>query len=281
MLLGCIGDSGFCTIKNHSYLATQSQYYNGELLLIKPITQIIMRALHCLFCLLLILPGILVAQTRQTFRVSGSEIDVEQHAEPAFLYLHEDFVPALIVFPDGREQEAELRYHIMLDEMQFLSRRGEVQNLSRRPPFQRIEMESGNFVYHHEEGYLEVLHDGQVPLYHKRAVRVNAQPIKRGAYGSADPTAAIESVDRFQVDGRVATLENPGGGEMEVTLRYVAYFFLDIEGEMTQINNQRQFLRAFREHRSELRTFIGEQDTDFDAPADMVRLVQYLESLVQ
>ncbi len=240
-----------------------------------------MKALHCLFCLLLILPGILMPQTRQTFRVSGTEIDVEQHAEPAFLYLHEDFVPALIVFPDGREQEAELRYHIMLDEMQFLSRRGEVQNLSRRPPFERIVMESGSFMYHHEEGYLEVLHDGWLPLYHKRAVRVNAQPVKRGAYGSTDPTAAIESVGQYQADGRVVTLDNPGGGEMEVSLRHVESFFLNVDGEMTQINNQRQFLRAFREYRSELRSFIGEHDIDFDEPADMVRLVQHLESLMQ
>lgn len=240
-----------------------------------------MRALPFLLSLLVILPAASQSQTRQTFRVSGAEIDVERHAEPAFLYLHKDFVPALIVFPDGREQEAELRYHIMLDEMQFLSRRGEVQNLSRRPPFQRIEMESGSFLHHHEEGYLEVLHDDRLALYHKRAVRVNAQPIKRGAYGSTDPTAAIESVDRFQVDGRVATLENPGGGEMEVSLRYVEYFFLAVDGELTQINNQRQFIRTFREHRSQLRSFIGEYDIDFDEPADMVRLVQYLEDLVQ
>lgn len=221
------------------------------------------------------------AQTRQTFRSTDAKINVEELADPALVFLHDDYKQARINFPGGRIDETNLRYNILLDQMQFVSRRGQVQNISVSPVFECIDLDGKTFVYDAREGYLELLHAGEIPLYQKRSIRVTAQPVKRGAYGGTDHTSAIDGVGHYQIDSRVVSLDNPGGQEMEVTLRYTESFFIEKNGHLGQVGNRRQFLREFSEHRSELRSYIRQHDIDFDKPGDLIRLVEYLESLTQ
>ncbi len=241
-----------------------------------------MKATHfILFIFLLLWMGGVHSQTRQTIRTTDAKINVEELADPALVFLHDDYVQARIRFPGGRIDETQLRYNILVDQMQFVSRRGQVQNISVSPVFESIELDGKTFVYDAGEGYLEVLKDGDISLYHKRSIRVTAQPIKRGAYGGTDQTSAIDGVGHYQIDSRVVSLDNPGGREMEVTLRYMESFLIRKDGQLTQVGNRRQFLREFSEHRSELRTYIREFDIDFDTPDDLILLVDYLKSLQQ
>jgi len=219
------------------------------------------------------------AQTRQTFRSTDAKINVEEMADPALVFLNDDFRQASIHFPGSRTDETKLRYNILLDQMQFVSRRGQVQNISVSPVFEFIDLDGKTFVYDAREGYLELLHPGEIPLYQKRSIRVTAQPIKRGAYGGTDHTSAIDGVGHYQIDSRVVSLDNPGGQEMEVTLRYTESFFIEKNGHLGPVGNRRQFLREFSNFRTELRSYIRQHDINFDKPGDLIRLVEYLEHL--
>jgi len=228
---------------------------------------------------LIFLWGSAFTQTRQTIHSSDPQVNIEELAEPALLFLQEDFEDARIIFADGKVNEEKLRYHILLDEMQFLSRRGQVQNLSKRPAFERIEIGDKEFVYDPEASYLQVLREGEVSLFLKRETRIDAQPIQRGAYGGVDRTSSIDVMDSFTTETREVRFNNPGGQELEINLRYVETFLFEKNGERAEIGSRRQFLRAYREHRSELRSFIRSNDIDFDNPDDLVRLAEFLENL--
>ncbi len=228
---------------------------------------------------LIFLWGSAFTQTRQTIHSSDPQVNIEEMAEPSLLFLQEDFEDARIIFSDGEIREQKLRYHILLDEMQFLSRRGQVQNLSKRPSFERIELGGEEFIYEEEAGYLQVLREGEVSLFRKRETRIDARPVKRGAYGGVDHISSIDVVHNFDTRLGKVRLDNPGGQELEINLRYVETFLFEKNGERTAIGNRRQLLRAFPDHRSELRSFVRSNDIDFDNPDDLFRLAEFLEKL--
>ncbi len=221
------------------------------------------------------------AQDRQVFRSTDAIIDVESYADPGLIFIDPAYIPAKVYFVDGRIEDAQMRYNILLDQMQFLSRRGEVMNLSLLPAFNRIEFDDRVFIHGREHGYLELLRDGHIRLFQKRRIRVEGQPVARGAYGMTDQTSAIDITENLHRGGRIITLDNHNRGEIEITLRYFSSFYILKEEKMIPIGSRRQFLREFSEHRSDLRNFISSNSIDFDEAADLIKLIDYLDGLLQ
>jgi hypothetical protein len=219
-----------------------------------------------------------LAQKSQTITLSGDKARVEEVADSSLVYLFPALEQALITLSNGTTYMANINYNILGDAMQIQTRRG----LQTLDPLQlsQLEVAGSTFIYHRDEGYLEVLFKGKFPLYKKRGIQVSAVPVVRGAYGSKDYTSSIDQASYIQTGPRGEFyLLNNSGQEIDITLRYDEFFLIGKGDNLVKISNQRQLLRDFPEYRNELRDYLRKENTDFSNPEDLDKLVGFLESL--
>lgn len=221
-------------------------------------------------------------QRSQNIRTSSSRVQVEELADSSLVFLYGEMKPGVITYYDGSTSEVLLNYSILLDRFEFQSHR-ESGHLNFRG-LSKLDVEGTSFIYHHQEGFLEVVEQGKYPLYLKRLIRVSSMPVRRGAYGGTDHTSAIDIASNITTESsgdfdRQIFLDNPSGQEMDITLRYNEYFVIGKGESLVKISNQRQLLRDFPEFRNELRNFVRNEKTNFTKPEDLIKLVEYLGTL--
>jgi phage tail sheath protein FI len=238
--------------------------------------------IRCILFILIIaayLPAL--AQRTQTIRSTQTKVNVETVADTSLVFLFPVLKEARLFFKDGKTSEARLNYSIINDKMQIQTHRGILP--LETDQLESVVVEGSTFIYHKEGGYMEVLSEGSIPLFMKREIKVSVLPVRRGAYGGTDHTSAIDVVSSITTTtgdhGQTIYLENPGGQEMDITLRYNEYFTIEKDGRKIRINNARQLQRDLPEYRNELRDFLRRENINFSSRRDLVKLVKFMEGL--
>ncbi len=221
-----------------------------------------------------------IAQRTQTIRSTASRVQVETLADSTLVFLFPGLVDAEITLKNGRTNPAKINYNILLDRMEIQTR-GSIFQLETNN-LERIKAEGSTFVFRTGKGFFEVLSGSSLPLYLKREIRVTAQPVRRGAYGGNDRASSIEVLSNFSVSdgnfGQTITLDNPGGQELEITLRYNEYFVLEKGNQLIRLTNARQLQRDFPEYSHGLRDFMRHENINLSNRNDLLKLVKFLES---
>ncbi len=220
---------------------------------------------------------------RQTIRTSSSEINVCALANDDLQLLYPEKTKGEVHYSDGSFEVYDMNYNIMLDEIHYLTRRGRTHSLQTNPPFDKVLINEKVLIYDEQLGFLEQLHSGKNSLYLKHEVNISTLPVRRGAYGTTDHTSSIDVTTLQQPGAQYhvseVRLNNPEAQELDITIRYNNYFVFEKNGELNRINNRRQLLRVFSDHRSDIRTFIRQNNVDFDNIDDMLNLAKYIETL--
>ena len=220
---------------------------------------------------------------RQTIRTSSSEINIGALVDDDLQLLYPEKTKGEVHYSNGEFEVYDMNYNILLDEIHYLTRRGRSHSLQANPPFDKVLINDKVLIYDEQLGFLEQLHSGKNNLYLKHEVNISTLPVRRGAYGTTDHTSSIDvaTIQQPGAQNHVSEvrLSNPEAQELEITIRYNDYFVFEKNGELNRINNRRQLLRMFSDHSSDIRTFIRQNDIDFDNKGDMVKLAKYIETL--
>lgn len=220
-----------------------------------------------------------IGQRTQTIRSTASRVQVETLADSSLVFLFPYLADAEITLKNGRTNPAKVNYNILLDRMEIQTR-GSIFQLETNN-LESLKVQGATFVFRKGKGFFEVIAEGKLPLLMKREIRVTAQPVRRGAYGGNDRASSIEVLSNFSVTdgsfGQTITLDNPGGQELEIILRYNEYFVIEKENQLLRLTTARQLQRDFPEFSAELREFIRRENTQFSNRTDLLKLVRFIE----
>lgn len=221
---------------------------------------------------------------QETFVSTSRQIRVEDLASNEMQYLFPDMVEGN-VFQNGQGPDRMLNYHVLFGLFYTTDRRG-TRIYIRPDGIDSIRAGDKIFYFFHGDGYFQRIQAGDnAILLKKYGVDIISETVTVGAYGSTSRSASAQSVESLIEPGsgsfidRTVLLENPAGQELHVTLRRQESFYLLKDGAPVKANNRRALLREFPEHRSDLRGFIRDHDTDFSNESDMVRLAVFIQSL--
>lgn len=227
-----------------------------------------------------------IAQTHRTsFRSQERSINLEENAEKHFFYLFDDFQDARIYYP-GQVSEARLNMNILNDQM-ILQRPGQDdQVLATTRRFDSIKINDQTFIHHRRFGYLEILQGARQNFYIKYHTSYSMQEIRQGAYGDAPATAAVQSVNvlagqahTMSETGEFLFLENQSGNPVRVSLLSRPTFGMIVGNEFVDFDSRRALNRQFPDHRSPIRSFLRNNDIEFDKREDLIQLAAFLEGL--
>ncbi len=217
-----------------------------------------------------------------SFRSKQQNINIEENAKDQVVYLFNDYQSAVVYYPGEKLAQMQINYRLLADEMIIQGRRGSNQSLATGKKFDSLRVRDMTFIHHPEFGFLEKLEFYGSKFYIKHQSTYYKQDVQRGGYGQAPPSASTQNVNVIATQHRNIAysddmlLRNERGNEVEVRVTYKPLFGIVDNGEFIAFTSNRRLRRHFREHRSEIRSFIREHNIDLDKAKDMRTIAKYL-----
>ncbi len=123
-----------------------------------------------------------------TVRAGTNIMDVLSTAD-VFYYPH--FTSGKVFFKEGTGTDAKLNYNRLVDEMHFISTKGDTLALANENNIKYIAIGNDSFYYDH--GYLTLLASGNLLKLALKQIWIIADTRKVGAYNTTNNTASITS----------------------------------------------------------------------------------------
>ena len=186
------------------------------------------------------------------------------------IYRFPVFTEGTIVFRNGGTIKAKLNYNITMDEMHFISPKGDTMAVGDPPVISYIEISPRRFYY--EKGYLQTIAvSNDIILAFKQVVLEDHS--KKGAFGIATEHPSAISYSLFTVKGQQYNL----GSSEELSTRE-SYFFGDSFGHFSKASKE-YILLHYNKKEEPIKEFIKTNHTNFTKEEDLLKLLQYCEQL--
>ncbi|GAC1450384.1 MAG: hypothetical protein NVSMB7_12680 [Chitinophagaceae bacterium] len=228
-----------------------------------------MRSLQlCLcLCLLTILFTDLSAQKEAAF----PEIKKGSLPEKG-IYRFPAFTEGTVVMRNGIISSQKLNYNISLDEMHFISEKGDTLSLSDPPAVNFISMKGGRFYY--DKGYLQTIDTtGGIILAFRQLLSV--QQHHTTAYGMTEPHEGTRSYSFYTGNGQTYKMGNDE--KVTVTVREY-YFFGDAYGHFSK-TGKIFILQHFGKQEDAIQAFLKTHHTNFNKLGDLQQLLVFCRQL--
>lgn len=190
---------------------------------------------------------------------------------PQFLYRY--FADGVVRTKDNRSQKIVLNYNTVSEKMVYFQD-GKVYDIVVAGTIDTVYIGNNRFVPS-GKGFYEVLVGGSMPLL----VQYKGKVIPAGApaaYGGTSQVSSSHYAKTVEVSTGQYNLEMPPDYNIEVEVIY----WIKKDDNMLSFMGERQFLKLFADHESDIKKFIKKNKIKFDNKIDMIKLVKYCKDLI-
>lgn len=174
-------------------------------------------------------------------------------------YLNESFVPGIVYSNKASFKEIPMRYNIHMDHIEF-KENDITYILDPEPRVKKISINEHVFVVAKmdvigkmKDGFFLLLDSGKVQLLARKVVSFKEAQAPKALESSATPAKYVTLPDRF--------------------------FYRFGNGELVKINSVKKMIAAFPDRQEELSQFAKKEKISAGKQAELVRLIQYYNSL--
>ena len=187
------------------------------------------------------------------------------------IYLYPEFIQGTVTFRNNSASNGRLNYNILLNEVQFIDKRGDTLSLAEEVTVRYVAVMKDTFYY--SKGYVKQL-DGNVSV--KLAEREFFKEFvqKPSAYDMSSGATAVNTISAIIVD-RAYNLDIA----QEVVLVKSKAFFLGNKYNDFALANRKNIFRIFPDQKKEITKFLDSERIDFGKKQDMEKLLIFLEGL--
>jgi hypothetical protein len=191
------------------------------------------------------------------------------------VYRFPAFNEGSVVFRNGIVSAARLNFNISLDEMHFISERGDTLSVADPATISFVNLNGSRFYY--DKGFLQTIDTAAANgiLLAYRQVLSAQQQRDIGAYGITRPQEGIRKYRFYNGNGQ---MYNIGGDDKITVTSRESYFFGDIYGHFSRADRQ-YILQHFSQQEAVLKDFIKAQHTNFNRLDDLLELMQFCREL--
>lgn len=217
-----------------------------------------------------------------SFLIAGNRLQaqvkppvIRQFLPEKGVYRFPAFNDGSVVFRNGTVSAARFNFNISLDEMHFISERGDTLSVADPATISFVNLNGSKFFY--DKGYLQTIDtaaaDGLLLAY--KQVLSAQQQRNIGAYGITRPQEGIRKYRFYNGSGQ---MYNVGGDDKITVTSREYYFFGDSYGHFTKAGKQ-YILQHFNRQEAALNDFIKAHHTNFNRLDDLLELMQYCREL--
>lgn len=213
-----------------------------------------------------------VAQKKQFVTVKAGEniMDVLPASE---IFSYRDFTQGKVFLRDGSKSEARLNYNRLVDEMHFISVKGDTLALDNEENVRYIVI--GNDTFYYDQGYLKVVSTHNSARLAVRQVWIIADTRQLGAYNTTNNSAAMVTYTSVNEGGRLYDLVV---NEDVILRKDEKYFFGDNFFNFVAADRG-NLLTLFPKEEKKLNAYIREQKVNFKNKEHLEKLVEFVGQL--
>jgi hypothetical protein len=214
----------------------------------------------------------MLAQTDEVVRIKAGQ-NPETAFSPNGFYRYPSFNEGTVYMKNGDQTIVRMNYHMLNEEMQFISTNGDTFALADPFSLKFIVLDSG--MYYYSDGYLEVIHNHDV-LKLARKLRLNVRTEKIGAYGQASPSGSIRTPNRLILGnmGKDLTINQ----DLLIQKDY-SYYWVDKYTTVLKATKANLLKLLPADKKLSIDEYLKNNKIDFNKEADLKKLLQYSLSL--
>jgi hypothetical protein len=223
-------------------------------------------------CLLLLCYAAVAAGQKNRITVkAGSNIMEVIPATEIFYY--PEFKDGAVYLRNGSIAAARINYNRLVDEMHFISPKGDTMALSNEKEIKHLVIGADTFYY--ENGYLRLLASGPLVKLAVSHIWVISDTRQLGAYNSTNNSVSITSFRSLNQGGRLYDLVV----NADLILTKVETFYFGDESHHFVEATRKNLLLLQPKQRKRIESYLKENKTSFRKQADLEKLTLSLSAL--
>lgn len=232
-----------------------------------------MKASAILFYFLFFSGGFLCSQGNEIVRINTLRTGTEALVKR--IYKYPDFVDGRVIFHDSTHADAKLNYHQVFGQILFIAPSGDTLALA-NPGTTRMVIVGEDSFYYHDKAFLQMRTNFPgINLAVKSTLKYVGQE-KAGPYGTYSTVASTNSNSTVTTDDQITQYI-----EIDQNTVYVfkhEYFLADRFNNFFRAT-KKGFYNIFSKNEKKIREYIKQNPVDFDKEEDLLRLLNYANSL--
>lgn len=201
---------------------------------------------------------------------SSSLLAQQKYAE----WLFDDFSEALVVSRTGAQYAVELNYSLLDNCFYFKDAfdNNELKRFAATAQVAKVKVGERLFVVAKNDKVQEVLQaEPSILLAYKGKTKAP----KKGGYGGSTETAAVETRSTLSSGGQIYHLE----GDTRIVYGIDRMYEIVVNNKKRTCSSLAQLLKVYSHQESELKAYMKDNKVDFNNAEDVVRLINYANSL--
>ena len=214
------------------------------------------------------------AQSNEVVRIKAGE-DPATKFSPNGFYRFSNFREGTAVFKHGGTTTAKFNYHLLNEEIQFITINGDTLAIAEPYSLKYITVDSS--LYYYFEGYVEVIENNK-SLKLARKLRLDIKWEKIGAYNQPSPSGSIRTPSRILLGNTVGA--NLTLNQDIVIQKDFSYYWLDKYGTVLKATKTNLLKFLPPDAKISIEDYLKKNSTDFRKESDLRKLFQYSLSLM-
>lgn len=193
------------------------------------------------------------------------------------MFLFNSFMDGEAYYNDGGISKGILNYNVVYEEISFI-KENQILSLSNSSELDSIRIGNKSFLYINKKIY-EIMSYGKIKvLFYRKPDLSSSKPA--GAYGTSSTTASVSKKTSVYTGkgiwgGKHCNIQN----ESDTKIPVLKKIYLLINNELI-LASKPQILRQFKNHKTEIKSFISENSINFQDKNDLIKLTVFLEKFI-
>lgn len=187
------------------------------------------------------------------------------------VFLYPDFTNGKVFLRDGSKTEAKLNYNRLVDEMHFVSAKGDTLALDKEETIEYVVIRSDTFYY--DRGYVKLLSSGTMAKLGIRQTWKITDTRQVGAYNSTNNSIGVLSYVSVNEGGRLYDLTV---NEDVILTKIERYYFADNFNNFV-VADRASLLGLFPKQQNSLSKYLKDNKVSFSNREHLEKLMGYLE----
>lgn len=235
-----------------------------------------MPVLRCFLVFLLLVNVFpLLAQSSNSILVNAGE-DVTKVIPQKEQLLYPEFQDGQLIYPQGKRSEVlKLNYNILVGAMKFIDYKGDTLFIAEDSNiFKYVQIGSDLYFHDYIEGYFEILtREGDIKLMVQVGWEIaRREAVVNNGYGNSS------SVGSSEYTSRRSTINTFVQNENTLFTKDISWFLLGPKDKIYKAIRI-GFLKAFSDHRKEIKEFLNDNSIDFQSTQDLKTLLAFCQGL--
>jgi hypothetical protein len=180
------------------------------------------------------------------------------------------FTNGKVFFKDGNVREANLNYNHLVDEMHFISAKGDTLALANENNIKYVVIENDSFYYNH--GYLRLLASSNLLKLALKQIWIISDTRPIGAYDTPNNSVSITTYATMSQHGRLYDLVI----NEDLVFKKVEQFYIGDNYDHFVLADKKNLLKLFPQNQERVEMYLKENKINFNKKDDLEKIVRSL-----